>query len=68
MKAFKATMSKIGSEQVKLDDWRREFNKRHTGDNPKSKSTAFQRARKQLVQKNILQVKSNIYSLGDKAT
>ena len=68
MKAFKATMSKIGSEQVKLDDWRREFNKRHTGDNPKSKSTAFQRARKQLVHIDFLKVNNDTYSLGDKAT
>jgi hypothetical protein len=68
MKAFKATMSKIGSDQVKLDDWRKEFYERHTGDNDKSKSRALLRARTQLVDMNILQVKSDIYSLGDKAT
>ena len=68
MKTFKATMSKIGSDQVKLDDWRKEFYERHTGDNDKSKSRALLRARTQLVDMNILRVKSDIYSLGDKAT
>jgi hypothetical protein len=68
MKTFKATTSKIGSDQVKLDDWRKEFYERHTGDNDKSKSRALLRARTQLVDMNILQVKSDIYSLGDKAT
>jgi hypothetical protein len=68
MKTFKATTSKIGSDQVKLDDWRKEFYERHTGDNDKSKSTALLRARTKLVSMNILQVKNDVYSLGDKAT
>ena len=68
MTAFKATITKTGSDQVELEDWRPEFNKRHTGDNPQSKATAFRRARKQLVYIDYLKVNNETYSLGDKAT
>ena len=51
-----------------LDEWRPVFNRRHTGDNKKSKNTAFTRARSDLVSKGILQVEDDYYSFGDKAT
>ena len=51
-----------------LDEWRLVFNRRHTGDNKKSKNTAFTRARSDLVGKGILQVADDYYSLGDKTT
>jgi len=68
MKAFESTINNTNSEQVHLDDWRKEFNQRHTGDNEKSKATSFRRARNQLVMLCFLSVKDDIYSLGDKAT
>ena len=51
-----------------LDEWRPVFNRRHTGDNKKSKNTAFTRARSDLVSKGILQVEDDYYGFGDKAT
>lgn len=51
-----------------LDEWRPVFNRRHTGDNKKSKNTAFTRSRSDLVSKGILQVEDDYYSLGDNAT
>ena len=44
------------------------FMERHTGDNTKSKDTAFRRTRKSLVVKKYLKVKNDIYSFGDTAT
>jgi hypothetical protein len=44
------------------------FNERHTGDNVKSKDTAFRRAREVLVDRGLLKCSDDIYRLGDKAT
>ena len=57
-----------GKTQVSLAEWRPYFMERHTGDNIKSKDTAFRRTRKTLVVKKYLKVKNDIYSFGDTAT
>ena len=54
--------------RLHLDEWREIFNRRHTGDNKKSKNTAFSRARTSLVTRGILKVEDDYYSYGDKAT
>ena len=63
-----ATKGTVALGSVELQQWRPLFNERHTGDNERSKATAFRRARKALVNKGILSVKDDIYRLGDKAT
>jgi len=63
-----ATNGNVASGSVSLQEWRPFFNKRHTGDNDKSKATAFLRARSALANKGLLTVKDDIYRLGDKAT
>ena len=69
LEAFhEATKSSDGASGIYLDDWRQVFNRRHTGDNQKSKDTAFRRARKELVDNGFLAVADDIYRLGDKAT
>ena len=52
---------------MSLDDWRNLFKQRHTGDNDKSKNTAHLRAHKSLVLWGYLEVKDDVYTLGDKA-
>ena len=63
-----ATIGDVAPQNVNLDDWRNLFKQRHPGDNDKSKNTAHLRARKSLVQWGYLEVKDDVYSLGDKAT
>ena len=46
-----------------LDEWRPLFNERHTGDNQSSKNTAFARARKDLVDKGLLECSDDTYRL-----
>ena len=67
--AFKeATKGNVASGSVSLTEWRPLFYKRHTGDNDKSKATAFSRARTSLVNNGLLKVNNDIYRRGDKAT
>ena len=54
--------------RLHLDEWRPVFNERHTGDNEKSKTQAFRRAREALQNKGLLQCKDDYYSYGDKAS
>ncbi len=54
--------------KVPLEDWRKVFYERHTGDKLKSKEAAFRRARERLVFKNLVNCKSDFYSLNDSAT
>lgn len=68
MEVLQATIDELGQKSVHLEEWRKQFNRRHPGDNPKSKSTAFMRARKTLVQKKFIMVNDDYYSFGDKAT
>ena len=63
-----ATKDSVAFGSVELQQWRPYFYERHTGDNDKSKATAFSRARKSLVNKVLLKVNNDIYRLGDKAT
>ena len=63
-----ATKGNVASAGLTLDEWRPLFNERHTGDNQKSKDTAFRRAREELVNKGLLKCSDDIYRLGDKAT
>ena len=54
--------------RLHLEDWRPFFLKRHTGDTDKAKNDAFSRSRRDLVLKGFLQVDTDYYTLGDKAT
>jgi len=54
--------------RLHLEDWRRFFFKRHTGDTDKAKNDAFSRARRDLVSKGFLIADDDFYTLGDKAT
>jgi hypothetical protein len=65
---YEATKGNVASAGLTLDEWRPLFNARHTGDNQKSKDTAFRRAREELVNKGLLKCRDDIYRLGDKAT
>jgi hypothetical protein len=62
-----ATKGNAASDGLALDEWRPLFNKQHTGDNQKSKDTAFRRAREGLVDKGLLKCSDDIYRLGNKA-
>ena len=53
--------------RVHLDEWRKIFRRRHTGDKVKSKDTAFLRARTSLVNRGILRAEDDYYTYGDKA-
>ena len=63
-----ATKGNVAFGSDFMQHWREYFYERHTCDNEKSKSTAFRRAKKGLVNKGFLSVKDGIYHLGDKAT
>jgi hypothetical protein len=65
---YEATKGNVASAGLALNEWRPLFNERHTGDNIKSKDTAFRRAREALVDKGLLECSDDIYRLGDKAT
>ena len=65
---YEATKGNVTSAGLALEEWRPLFNERHTGDNIKSKDTAFRRAREGLVDKGLLKCRDDIYRLGDKAT
>ena len=68
IEANTATNGDVVGKNVHLDKWRNEFKRRHTGDNENSKNKAHQRARKKLVLLRLVEVKDDLYSLGDKAT
>jgi hypothetical protein len=65
---YEATKGNVASAGLHITEWRPLFNERHTGDNQKSKNTAFSRARSSLTQKGLLKCSDDVYSLGDKAT
>ena len=68
LNVLKATLNKVSKNSVHLDEWRKEFNRQHHGDNSKSKAQAFLRAREPLARKGFVCVNNDYYSLGDKAT
>ncbi len=53
--------------RLHLDEWRKVFRRRHTGDKIKSKDTAFLRSRTSLVNRGILRAEDDYYNYGDKA-
>ena len=63
-----ATNDNVAFDKVHLNQWRDEFKRRHSGDNEKSKNTAHQRARKELISLKLVDVNDDLYSMGDKAT
>ena len=65
---YEATKGNVTSAGLALEEWRPLFNERHTGDNIKSKDTAFRRAREGLVDNGLLKCSDDIYRLGNKAT
>ena len=50
---------------VDLDEWRKEFYRKHTGDTPTAKQKAFQRARKDLVESKVMAVTDDVYTIID---
>jgi hypothetical protein len=46
---------------VRIDDWTKEFIKKHTGDNENSKRRIFRRIRSVLVEKGYLDVNDDTY-------
>ena len=68
IEANTATNGDVAAKTVHLQKWRDEFKRRHSGDNDKSKNTVHQRVRKKLISLRLVEVKDDLYSLGDKAT
>ena len=56
------------SISLTLDEWRPIFYKKHHGDNQDTKRKAFERARKSLVNKDILDVSDDVYTFTPKST
>ena len=56
------------SISLTLDEWRPIFYKKHHGDNQDTKRKAFERARKGLVIKGILDVSDDIYTFTPRST
>ena len=54
--------------RLHLEDWRKIFHRRHSGDNPKSKNDVFARARNALQIKGLIECDCDYFTLGDKAT
>ena len=54
--------------RLHLEDWRNIFHRRHSGDNPKSKNTAFGRARNALQTSGLIVCENDYFTLGDRAT
>ena len=54
--------------RLHLENWRKIFHRRHSGDNHKSKNDVFGRARNALQTKGLIKCDSDYFTLGDKAT
>lgn len=54
-----------GSVSLHLEEWRKAFYARHTGDNVEAKKKAFQNVRKSLAGKGKIAVEDDIYTLID---
>lgn len=54
-----------GSVSLHLEEWRKAFYARHTGDNVEAKKKAFQNVRKSLAAKGKVTVEDDIYTLTD---
>ena len=62
------TKDNVPPSGLHLDDWRALFFAGHTGDNKDTKKRVFNRARKDLVEKGIIEVSSDYYSVRDSGT
>lgn len=62
------TNGNVPQISVHVDKWRPLFYVRHTGDNEETKKKAFQRARSGLVNKGIIEVSDDYYSIRDSGT
>jgi hypothetical protein len=63
-----ATGTPKKSCRLHLEDWRKIFHRRHSGDNYKSKNDVFARARNSLQNKRLINCDCDYFTLGDKAT
>lgn len=61
--SLKAALQEAGDDAVHIDVWRRHFYARSTADNTHAKKMAFQRARKDLLNLNAINVLDDLYSL-----
>ena len=52
---------RLGRQWVTVDEWRTDFYRRHTGDNPSAKRVAFHRSREGLVSKQQVIVDNDTY-------
>lgn len=62
------TKDNVPQRSLHLEDWRRLFYARHTGDNEDTKKKAFYRARESLVDKGFVEVSGKYYSVRDSGT
>ena len=62
------TKRSVPQGSLHLEDWRSLFYAGHTGDSEDTKKKAFQRARESLVDKGIIEVNNNYYSIIDSGT
>ena len=63
LESLQAALEKEGGDSVHVDAWRPYFYGRHTGDNDKTKATAFRRGRNELVNLGIISVIGYNYSI-----
>ncbi len=54
--------------RLHLEDWRKIFHNRHSGDNHKTKNDVFARARNALQSRELIRCDSDYFTLGDKVT
>ncbi len=63
LESLQAALEKEGGDSVHVDAWRPYFYGRHTGDNDKTKATAFRRGRNELVNLGIISVTGYNYNI-----
>ena len=62
------TNGNVPHSSVHVDEWRPLFYLGHTGDNEDTKKKTFQRVRASLVNKRIIEVTNDYYSIRDSGT
>ena len=63
LESLQAALEKEGGDSIHVDAWRPYFYGRHTGDNDKTKATAFRRGRNELANLGLISVTGYIYSI-----
>ena len=63
LESLQAALEKEEGDSVHVDAWRPYFYGRHTGDNDKTKATAFRRGRNELVNLGVISVTGYNYSI-----